>query len=449
MAQEPISLPPTPAAPAPNPRADTGRAARIGLWVLGLGFGGFLLWAALAPLDEGVPTQGSVSIDTKRKTVQHATGGIIREMRVREGEMVKAGQVLLTLDADQSRAAVEAVRHRYLGYRAMQGRLMAEQAGARAASYHPDVVAAAKADPLIRQQVQNQDQLLQSRRGALQAELQGMEESIQAQQAMLLSYESMLGSRQSQLALLKEELGHTRGLVQEGYAPRNRQLELERQVAEVSAQLAELTGSITRTRRGINEMRQRVLARQQDYRKEVESQLADVAREVDADAERLTAARAELERVEVRSPADGQVVGLAIQTVGGVVRPGERILDVVPGGAPLLIEAKVQPHMIDKVHAGLMADVRFSAFAHAPQLVIEGKVQSISKDLLSEPTPQGSMSYYLARIAVTPEGMKALGRHQLQPGMPAEVVIKTGERSMLTYLLHPLTKRIAAAMKEE
>jgi membrane fusion protein, protease secretion system len=432
-----------------NPRADSGRAARVGMWALGLGFGGFLLWAGLAPLDEGVPTQGAVSIDTKRKVVQHPDGGIIRQVHVREGETVKEGQVLITLDADMARANLESIRHRYLGFRAMEGRLKAEQSGLRSVTFHPDLVAAAAADVLIRQQVVTQEQLFQSRRAALAAELQAFEEASQAQQAMLQSYESMLVSRQGQAALLKEELGHTRELVKEGYAPRNRQLELERMVAESSAQVADLTGNLTRTRRAIAELRQRIVTRQQEYRKEVETALAEIARDVDADAQKVTVAKGTLDRIEIRSPAAGQVVDLQIQTVGGVIRGGDRLLDVVPGGAPLLLEAKIPPHMIDKVHAGLDADVRFSAFAHSPQLVVGGKVQSVSGDLLSEQTGNGTYSYYLARVAITPEGLKELGNRQMQPGMPVEVVIKTGARSLLTYLLHPLTKRIAASMKEE
>jgi protease secretion system membrane fusion protein len=428
--------------------ADSRRAARIGLWVLGLGFGGFLLWAGLAPLDEGVPTQGAVAIDTKRKSVQHLSGGIVKQVLVREGDQVKEGQVLIRLDEGTARANYEGVRQRYLGLRAMQGRLLAEQAGQGAINFHPDLQAAAS-DPLIRQQMQNQEQLLQSRRAALRSDLQGIEEGIQGQTAQLQSYESMLTFRQSQLALLKEELLNTSGLVKEGYAPRNRQLELERMVADSSSASAELRGSITRTRRSIAELGQKATSRQQEYRKEVETQLGDVTREVLSDAEKYTAVKADLDRIDIKAPTAGQVVGLAFQTVGGVVQPGQKIMDVVPGDAPLLLETRVQPHMIDKVHAGLPVDIRFSAFAHSPQLVISGKVVSVSGDLLTEQMPGGVMTYYLARVAVTPEGLKELGSHQMQPGMPAEMVIKTGERTLLTYLLHPLTKRMAASMKEE
>jgi len=415
--------------------------------VLAAGFGGFLLWAGFAPLDEGVPTQGMVTLDTKRKTVQHLSGGLVKEVLVQEGQQVKEGQPLLRLDGAVAKANFEAVRQRYLGYRAMQSRLFAEQAGNGVINFHPDVKAAMN-DPLIQQQVSTQQQLIQARRAALAADLQGIEESMQGLKEQLGSYQNILVQRRSQLALLTEELTNTRGMVKEGYAPRNRQLELERMVAESNASIADLTGNSLRISRQVAELGQRSLARKQEYRKEIESQLADVTREVQSDAEKFVAVTADLDRMEIKSPANGQVVGLTVQTVGAVLQPGQKLLDVVPDQQTLLLEAHIPPHLIDKVQAGLMADIRFNSFAHSPQLVVDGKVMSVSGDLLSDPQ-QPQYSYYLARVQVTPEGIKTLGARQMQPGMPAEIVIKTGERSLLTYLLHPLTKRMAASMKEE
>jgi len=431
----------------PRASSDTRAVARTGMLVLAVGFGGFLLWAGLAPLDEGVPTQGMVTLDTKRKTVQHLSGGLVKEVLVQEGQQVKEGQPLLRLDGAVAKANFEAVRQRYLGYRAMQSRLFAEQAGNGVIDFHPDVKAA-MTDPLIKQQVSTQQQLIQARRAALAADLQGIEESMQGLKEQLGSYQNILVQRRSQLALLTEELTNTRSMVKEGYAPRNRQLELERMVAESNAAIADLTGNSLRVTRQVAELGQRSLARKQEYRKEIESQLADVTREVQSDAEKFVAVTADLNRMEIKAPANGQVVGLSVQTVGAVLQPGQKLLDVVPDQQTLLLEAHIPPHLIDKVQTGLMADIRFNAFAHSPQLVVDGKVLSVSGDLLSDPQ-QPQFSYYLARVQVTPSGMKTLGARQMQPGMPAEIVIKTGERSLLTYLLHPLTKRMAASMKEE
>jgi len=449
MANSNISPSSTSADENSDPSAsDTGRAARIGLWALGLGFGGFLLWAGLAPLDEGVPSQGTVMIDTKRKTVQHLSGGIIQKVAVHEGQTVKEGDTLIELDSATARSNYESVRQRYLSLRAMQGRLTAEQADKDVITFHPDLLEA-RSDPLIQIQMQTQSQLLLTRRNSLRATLQGIEESIQSQQGLLTTYEGMLSQRRNQLALIQEELKNTRSLVAEGYAPRNRQLELERQVAEVNTSIVELNGNTLRAQRAIAELRQQAQVRRQEYRKEVETDLANVLREVQSDAEKLAAVKNDLERTEIRSPATGQVIGLAVQTVGGVIQPGQKLMDIVPEDAALLLEARIDPHFIDRVHAGLKTDVRFNAFAHTPQLVVEGEVTSLSNDLLTEQVGSGQVSYYLARVKVTPEGIKKLGTHRLQPGMQAEVVIKTGERSMLTYLINPLTKRLAASMKEE
>lgn len=453
MALSLLSELPSPAAaardassPVSASSGDGSRPGRIGLWALGLGFGGFLLWAALAPLDEGVPSQGMVAIDTKRKAVQHLSGGLVKEVLVREGDKVRQGQLLMRLDAATAQAGYETVRQRYLGLRAMQGRLMAEQSDAPHMTVHSDLQAAAS-DPLIRQQIQTQEQLFLTRRHLLRSDLQSIEESILGQQGMLQAYGAMLQSRQGQRASLNEELQQLRSLVSEGYAPRNKQHELERMVADQATAIADLQGNTIRSHRSITELRQRALSRQQQQRQEVQTQLAEVDRDVLAEREKFTAVSEELARLEIRSPADGQVVGLLAQTVGGVVQAGQKLMDIVPGNAPLLLEAQVAPHLIDRVQEGLPVDVRFSSFAHSPQLVVQGKVQSISTDLLADPLTQAS--YYLARVEVTPEGLQRLGKRQLQPGMPVEVVFKTGERSLLTYLLHPLTKRIAASMTEE
>ena len=432
---------------APRASSDTRAVARTGLLVLAVGFGGFLLWAGFAPLDEGVPTQGMVTLDTKRKTVQHLSGGIVKEVLVQEGQQVKEGDTLVRLDGAVAKANYEAVRQRYLGYRATQSRLFAEQAGLSTINFHPDVKAAMN-DPLIQQQVATQQQLIQARRAALQADLQAIEENTQGLKEQLGSYQNILVQRRNQLALLTEELNNVRGMVKEGYAPRNRQLELERMVAESNAAIADLTGSSLRVNRQVAELAQRAMARKQEYRKEIESQLADITREVQSDAEKFVSVSADLDRMEIKSPTTGQVVGLTVQTVGAVLQPGQKLLDVVPDNQTLLLEAHVPPHLIDKIQAGLHTDIRFNTFAHSPQLVVEGKVLSVSGDLLVDPqNPQ--MAYFLARVQVTPAGMKTLGSRQMQPGMPAEIVIKTGERSMLTYLLSPLTKRLASSMKEE
>jgi protease secretion system membrane fusion protein len=446
----PIPVTPAGADSAVPPPADPGRPGRIGMWALLIGLGGFLAWAAFAPLDEGVAAPAQVSIDTKRKTVQHLTGGIVKEVLVREGQVVRDGQVLIKLDEGTAKANYEASRQRYLSLRSMEGRLVAEQLGAKSITWDPDLVKNSN-DPLIKAQMVNQEQLLVARRASLAADLQSLSEQIQGQEQTIRALESMQQSRKSQLALFTEELKNTKELVAEGYAPRTRQFELERSVADMNTALADILGNTLRARASIADMRAKTIGRKEEYRKEVEGQLGDIRREVLSEADKYRALQADLARTEIKAPVGGQVVGLQIQSPGGVIAPGQKLMDIVPSDEPLLLEAKIAPNFIDRVHAGLPVDIRFNAFAHTPTLVVEGKVLSISADLVQDPNSNGQpgSTYYLARVGVTPEGFKKLGKRQMQPGMQTEVVVRTGERSMLTYLVAPLIKRMAAAMKEE
>lgn len=451
-----VQAPPSAEAKPPQALAQAGvragpsrsaRLVKVGYGVLVFGLLLLVAWMALAPLDEGVPAQGLVSVDTKRKTIQHLQGGIIKKVLVREGQDVKQDQVLMELDDATARANYEAVRQKYLGLRALESRLLAEQQGLDLIEFHADLMAAQQ-DPLIAKHMSAQRELFQTRKAALRAELQAIEESIRGQEAMVQSYTGMIENRQRQRQLFQEQLSSLRGLVEQGYAPKNQQLELERQLAEVTSVLAELQGNLLRARQTIAESRHRAVARQQDYRKETDSQLADTERDVQSDRVRYQALRDDLDRMQVRSPVAGQVVGLTFQTLGGVIPPGQRIMDIVPEGESLILEVRVSPGLIDRIKPGLVADVRFTAFSQSPLLVVQGEVMSVSGDLLSEQTAQGMTNYFLARVKLTPQGVAALGPHQIQPGMPAEVVIRTGERTVLTYLLHPFVRRVASSMKE-
>ena len=427
---------------------DTDKPIKLGFWVLVIGFGGFLLWSALAPLDEGVSAQASVAIETKRKTIQHLNGGVVHQVLVHEGQLVKAGEVLVELDEGVSKANFEAIRQNYMGQRAAESRLLAEQQGLGQIVFHSDLTNA-KSDPLVQQHMQSQTILFLSRRSALAAEMQAAEENISGLKAQFDSVTQMLQNRKSQAQLQSQQLQSIKELSEAGYAPKNQVLQLEQSQSELRSTMADLQGNLNRLQRSIAEVEQRKLQRRGEYMKEVSQQLADVRREVEANQQKLKAVTEELDRTQIKSPVDGQVVGLTLGSVGGVVSPGQRLMDIVPMGESLLVDAKIPPHIIDKVKAGQNVEVRFSTFANSPQLVLDATLLSLSSDVIAEQTPMGVQSYYLARIQITPDGIKTLGKRVIQPGMPAEVLIKTGERSLLTYLLHPLTKRIAASMKEE
>jgi protease secretion system membrane fusion protein len=231
----------------------------------------------------------------------------------------------------------------------------------------------------------------------------------------------------------------------------NRTLELQRQIAAYEGRNLELASNLARSKNAIGEAEQRIAQRKQEYQKEVDTLLAQIRMDYQSNFEKYKASADELERTQVKSPVTGQVVGLQIQVVGAVLSPAQKLMDIVPKDEKLLLEAKIMPNYIDKVKEGQIVDVRFSTFANTPQLVCEGRVESISSDTLTDPqmSAMGGANYYLARIELTAEGMKTLGARPLQSGMQAEVLIKTGERSLLKYLLHPLIKRLAASMKEE
>lgn len=427
---------------------DTKGPIRLGLAVLVLGFGGFLAWAAWAPLDEGVSAPATVVIDTKRRTIQHMSGGVVKKLLVQEGEVVQAGQVLLELADANARAGMETVRQNYLGQRAAESRLLAEMTGQRQIDFHADLAAGA-ADPLVRQHMTAQSQLFAARGAALGAEVAGLQQSIAGARAQIAGIEAMLDSRRVQASAQAEQLRNLRTLADQGYAPRNQVLQLEQSQAELSSTMADLRANRQRAEQQIGELTARIAQRRQEYQKEAGAQLAEVRREVQANQEKLRAQSEELARIEVKAPVSGQVVGLAAGTLGAVVTPGQRLMDIVPQGEPLLLEAKIPPHVIDRVRVGQSAEIRFSAFANSPQLVLDARLESVSGDAISEQLPTGPASYYLGRLRLTPSGVAALGHRAMQPGMPAEALVKAGERSLLTYLLHPLTRRISAAMKEE
>jgi protease secretion system membrane fusion protein len=429
------------------PEADTRAPIRLGLWVLVAGFAGFVLWAALAPLDQGVIAPATVSTEVRRHTIQHFNGGVIRQVAVAEGQQVKAGDLLVELEEATARAGFESVRQTYLAQRAQESRLVAEAAGAPRIAFHQDLLR--PGDTVAQQLMSAQEQLFAARRAATAAEIAALQESIGGLRSQLGGLAQVRISRLQQRDLVATQLENVRALADQGYATRAQVLQLEQQAAELRGSLADNDSQTQRINAGAAELQLRIAQRRQELLRDVSGQLADVRREVQANQERLAAIGGELQRTRIVAPHDGQVVALAVGGSGGVVSPGQRIMEVVPQGATLLFDAKVPTAMIDRVKVGDATELRFSTFTDAPTLVVEGRVASLSGDVISEQAGPMVQTYYLARVELTEAGRTALGARVLQPGMPAEVLIKGGERTVLGYLLHPLTKRIAGAMKEE
>jgi protease secretion system membrane fusion protein len=433
------------AKPAPEIDLNDARPRRWGWLLVVAGFGGFMAWAATAPLDAGVPSPGTVVVAGNRKAVQPLVAGKIVELAVRDGDAVKSGQVLVRFDGTQARSQFDMARGQWFSTAAVEARLIAERTG-RAQIQFPEPLLREKADPRAAGAMALQTELFATRRRSLESDINVMRESIRGLEAQQQGIEESSRARREQARLLTEEIERQRDLVKDGFLARNRLSEQERALAAVMGAIAEDAGNLGRTRQQIAELRARMISREQEFRKEVESQLTDVQRDAASLASRLQALQFELENTEIRSPADGIVVGLAVHTVGGVVPAGAPMMEIVPDDEPLKIDAQIAPHLIDKVRPGLDVDILFPAFQQATTPHIPGRVLTVSADVLVE--PKQGLAFFKATIEVTPEGMKRLRHHEIRAGMPAEIFVRTGERTLLNYLIKPLADRMNRALTE-
>ena len=429
-------------------KTDASAFSRIGWLVVLIGFGGFMLWALLAPLDKGVPLSGTVATESNRQAVQHQAGGTVQELLVRDGDIVKKGQVLVRMNPVVARSQVEITEAAYLSALANVARLTAERTGAKTIKF-PEELEKRRSEPRISELMSSQNQLLASRQGSLQNELAGIDASIEGIKMQISGLQQSRDSKKEQVEFLKEQLGGMRDLAKEGYVARNRLLDLERTYAQLGGAISEDIGNIGRSQRQVMELTLRRAQRMQDYQKEVGSQLADFQKELEGQHARLAAQKFELSNVEVRSPADGVVVGLAVFTNGGVVPSGFKMMDIVPSNAPLIVDGQLATNLVDKVHPGLPVELIFSAFNTHKTPHIEGEVLYISADRsIDEKT---GAPYYKVHVKVSPEGEKKVAAHKMdiRSGMPVELFVKTGERTMMSYLLKPIMDRAHSALSEE
>jgi len=429
-------------------QTDSRRYARIGWLVVLVGFCGFMLWALLAPLDKGVPLSGFVAKESNRQAVQHQGGGTIQEILVRDGDVVKQGQVLVRMNPITVRAAFDMTESQYLSARATEARLVAERDGRKTITFPAELVER-RNEPRVAEMLTLQEQLLVSRQMSLQNELGGVDESIAGLKLQVQGLQESRESKKEQVSILKEQLVGMRDLAKEGYVARNRLLDLERTYAQLNGLISEDIGNIGRSQRQVLELSMRRAQRLQDYQKEVRTQLSDVQREAEAQYARLQGQQFELQSVDVKAPAAGIVVGLAVFTNGGVVPAGFKLMDIVPSDDGLIVEGQLAVNLVDKVHPGLPVDLMFSAFNTNKTPHINGEVTQVSADRTVD--QHSGMPYYLVRVKVTPEGAKKIAQFKMNiiPGMPADLFVKTGERTMMNYLLRPLLDRAHMAMSED
>ncbi|NNG22931.1 HlyD family type I secretion periplasmic adaptor subunit [Telluria aromaticivorans] len=427
---------------------DASSYSRLGWIIVLFGVGGFLLWALLAPLDKGVPLSGTVAKESNRQAVQHQSGGTVQELLVRNGDVVKAGQVLVRMNSVMAQSGVQATESQYLAALAAEARLSAERDGRKQITFPPELEKR-RNEPLVADLISLQNSLLSSRQASLQSELGALDENITGLKLQIRGLEESRNSKKEQVTFLKEQLGGMRDLAKDGYVARNRLLDLERTYAQLGGEISEDIGNIGRSQRQVTELVLRKSQRMQDYQKEVRTQLSDVQREAQGQGARLQAQSFELSNVEVKSPADGTVVNLAVFTNGGVVAPGFKMMDIVPTNDALVVEGQLPTNLVDKVHAGLKVELMFSAFNTNRTPHIEGEVVSVAADRNVE--ERTGMPYYVVHVKVTPAGAKKIAENKMdiRPGMPVELFVKTGERTMMNYLLKPLMDRAQSSMSED
>jgi protease secretion system membrane fusion protein len=431
-----------------NVNTDARAYARIGWLIVLLGVIGFLVWASFAPLDKGVPMTGTVAKESNRKTVQHQSGGTIQQILVKDGDVVKAGQVLVRMNAVTAQAGADVTEAQYLSALATESRLLAERDGLKSIRF-PEELTKRASDPKVAEMMTLQNQLLASRQSSLQNELGGVDESIAGLKIQIQGLQESRDSKKTQVGFLKEQLEGMRDLAKEGYVARNRLLDLERTYAQLQGAISEDIGNIGRAQRQVLELNLRKAQRMQDYQKEVRSLLADVQKEAEAQGARMSAQRFELSNVDVKAPVDGTVVNLAVFTNGGVVPPGFKMMDIVPADDPLIVEGQLPVNLVDKVHEGLQTELIFSAFNANRTPHIPGVVETVSADRTVE--ERTGAAFYRVRVKVSPKGAKMIAQHKMdiRPGMPVELFVKTGERTMMSYLLKPVFDRAHSSMSED
>jgi len=408
-----------------------------------LGLGG---WAAFAPLNSAAVAPAVVKVEGNRKSVQHLEGGIVKELRVSEGDKVATEQTLILLDDTQARAAVDVYSKQYDELTAQEARLIAERDGAAAVQF-PQALIARRAEPDVAAIIAGQTNLFKSRRTTLTGTVDVLRKKISQTQEQIVGLEGQAAAYKRQLQSTHNENNGLRDLFKKGYVPRQRMLELERSEAALEGQIAEVSSNILRARQSIEEVNVQIVQAQSDRLAQVANDLRAVQVKLLEIGPKVSSAKETLRRTEIRSPYAGVVVGLTAFSVGGVISPGEKIMDVVPEKGGLIVEATVAPEDVKDLHVGMRAEVHLTAYKQRTVPIIHGKVLQVSADRLTD-TKTGA-GYYLAQIKVDEQELAELKDVRLAPGMPALVMIPTGERSALDYLLRPLTDSLRRSFREQ
>lgn len=425
---------------------EASRLIRIGSFIV-LGFFGFLGgWAALSPIDSAAITYGIVSADGNRKVVQHMDGGIVSAILVKEGDLVAAGQELIQLDELQPRAALEIHSATVITLTAQLARLEAEAAKSDRVAF-PASVTARRGEPAIAELMASQEALFNARRSANATQVDTLREQIKQARSQIEIYKGQAVSTADQRRMINEELGPKQMLYEKGYSTNSVVMQLKRAAAALEGQEQEYVGHIARLDHMIGQLESQIGQIENDHRLKVAQELEE-ARTKMADArERERVARDVLERTAIRAPVSGHVLGLAVSTVGGVIGKGERMLEIVPAESGIVIKAQLKPSDAIEVHEGMRAELRILTAQGRRLPLIHGTVRNRSAD--ARPDSEGHALLFDLSVDVDPKELKALGGLKLVPGMPIEVIIPTGTRSVLDYMLEPVTLSMRHGLREK
>jgi len=428
------------------------REIRLGGIIAAAFFVVFLGWAAFVPLDAGVNAAGQIAVAGNRQTVQHKDGGVVTAINVREGQHVTAGQVLIELSAPELKASERALTSDYLTLLAQRARLLAERAGQHDFAPPAEFATLTGDDRVLADQVmQLQRSEMHARSGAVSAQ-----QSVLGQRAQQLVQQQggYVKQRQAlieQQRLIGEELEGLKSVAAKGFASINRVRQLERAQADLQGQEAQMTAEYARAGEGIGETKMQSLSVSRDRLEQVETDLKDTQSKLSETLPKLVATREQLQHSLVRAPATGQVVGLQIFTVGGVVAPGQKLMDIVPDGKELIIQAQLKPTDADDAYPGQKAQVRFLSIHNRSLPLFTGTVRTVSADSFTD--EKTGRTYFRTEIVV-PEAelnrvRSVLGQGELRPGLPVEAVLKVRKRTALQYLLEPLTGALWRSGHEE
>ena len=417
---------------------------RAGMVVIATGCVAFGAWASFAPLSGAIIAPGYVKVDLNRKVVQHQEGGTVSAVRVRDGERVKQGQELVVLGDVRVDAALDMQRNQLDAERAKAARLEAERAYKAKPTFPPDLLKRAS-DPKVSEQISRETVLFRARRDAMESQVAVLRKQIQETGGEIVALTEQLAAEDRALKLQKEELAANERLLEQGYVQKTRLLTLQRAVAEYEARHGERRAELSKARQRMAELELRILSMRNTYTQSAADELKETSSRIFDLEERIRPSRDASERQRILAPIAGEVVGLRVFSAGGVIGPREVLMEIVPDDKRLIIEARIRPEDINHVHAGSEADVRLTAYKQRTAPLVQGSVIYVSGDRMVD--PQNGQPFYVVHIDVPAEKL-AEGRMRLQAGMPAEVFIRTEDRSTFDYLLAPVTSYLRRSMRE-